>query len=483
MLRASTKSWAMPAPVLSVAQMRKWEKASWAAGRSEAEVISRVGHLVTARARQLTRPADLIVVLAGKGHNGDDARHTSQNLNDREVSLINVTDPKQGLEEFRTQLSLEPSLIIDGLFGIGLDRPLDNAWIKLVEEINRAGVPILAVDVPSGLNADTGEPLGAAIRASVTLTLGAPKRGLVLAKAWPFVGRLEAEPDIGLVPGPPASDLQWSLADDFWGFPPGRPVDGHKGTFGHLVILAGSLGYHGAAVLAARGALQAGPGLVTVITPEEVYVPIASQLQAAMVHPWNPRMAFPETCTAVLVGPGLASATVPDAFKKEGVRLWTEGQIPVVADASALAWLPAGGVRGSQGLRVITPHPGEAARLLNTTSAAIQTNRPKAAADLSRRHGNCYVVLKGCQTLISRESGPQFINSTGNPHLGQGGTGDVLAGYLGGLLAQPSLQADALQTIRYAVWQHGATADFLSARKRAWTVEDLIQNLGTVGVA
>src|ERR1041385_7927740 len=184
----------MPAPVISVAQMRRWEKASWAAGRNEVEVISRVGHLVTARARQMTRPAGLIVVLAGKGHNGDDARHTSQNLHDREVYLINVTDPKEGLEEFRSQLSLQPTLVIDGLFGIGLDRPMENDWIELVNAINAADIPILAIDVPSGLNADTGEVQGAALRATVTLTLGAAKRGLVLAKAWPYVGRLEVEP-------------------------------------------------------------------------------------------------------------------------------------------------------------------------------------------------------------------------------------------------------------------------------------------------
>src|SRR5258708_22318094 len=200
MLVAQRKGTPMPAPVISVAQMRKWERASWAAGRNEVEVISRVGHLVTARARQMTRPGDLIVVLAGKGHNGDDARHTSQNLNDREIYLLNVTDPKSGLEEFRSQLSLQPALVIDGLFGIGLDRPLDSHWIKMIEEINAACIPILAIDVPSGLNADSGEPHGAAIRATVTLTLGAPKRGLTLAKAWPYVGRLEVEPDIGLVP-------------------------------------------------------------------------------------------------------------------------------------------------------------------------------------------------------------------------------------------------------------------------------------------
>jgi NAD(P)H-hydrate epimerase len=462
--------------------MRKWEKATWAAGRNEAEVISRVGHLVTARARQMTRPGDLIVVLAGKGHNGDDARHASQNLTDREVSLINIAEPSAGLDEFRSQLSLQPTLLIDGLFGIGLDRPLDSEWVKVVEEINQSCVPILSIDVPSGLNADNGEAQGAAIRATVTLTLGAAKRGLVLAKAWPFVGRLEVEPDIGLVPNPPASEVQWTLAEDFSHFPPTRPVDGHKGSFGHLVIFAGSLGFHGASVLAARGALQACPGLVTLVTAEEVYVPVASQLQAAMVHPWRAGFSLPETCTAVVFGPGLAAPDLPAGLKTQLAGLWSQARFPVIADASGLAWLPSG-AGPAPACRVITPHPGEAARLLNTSAGSVQSNRPKAILDLARRHGNCWVVLKGCQTTIGRESGSSFINSTGNPGLAQGGSGDVLSGYLGGLLAQPQLQKDPLRTIRFGVWEHGAAADWLSSRQRKWTIEDLIRTLGNVAGA
>ena len=469
----------MPAPILSVAQMRKWEKASWAAGRNEAEVISRVGHLVTARARQLTRPGDLIVVLAGKGHNGDDARHTSQNLHDREVALLNVSDPKEGLAGFRTQLSLQPSLIIDGLFGIGLNRSLDPAWIRLVEAINAADSPVLSIDVPSGLNADTGESQGAAIRATVTLTLGAPKRGLVLAKAWPFVGRLEVAPDIGLVHNPPESEWQWTLPEDFNRFPGPRPVAGHKGTFGHLVILAGSLGYHGAGVLAARGALQACPGLVTLVTTEEAYLPAASQLQAAMVHPWRVGTPLPDPCTAILFGPGLAAPNLPKEMKSEALGLWNDFPGPVIADASGLAWLPSSD-RSSRQVRVITPHPGEAARLLKTSTAAIQANRRKAVTELSRRLGDCWVVLKGYQTVIGRSSGEQYVNSSGNPLLAQGGSGDVLAGYLSGLLAQATAREDPLKTIRYAVWQHGASADALSARAKTWTVEDLIRTLGTI---
>src|SRR5206468_12135275 len=143
----------------------------------------------------------------------------------------------------------------------------------------------LAIDVPSGLNADTGEPEGAAIRATVTLTLGAPKKGLLTAPAWPYVGRLEVAPDIGLVPCPLEGEAQWTLPADFDNYPPLRPVDGHKGTFGHLIIIAGSMGYHGAAVLAAHAALRAQPGLVTLYVHEKVYLPVASNLNRFLVTP------------------------------------------------------------------------------------------------------------------------------------------------------------------------------------------------------
>src|SRR5256885_2539614 len=278
----------MPVPVISVAQMREWERATWAAKRTPAQVISRVGTIVAARAKHLTRPGDLILILAGKGHNGDDARQTGQNLSDREVTLINVTDAETALKEFNSLRSLPPALVIDGLFGIGLDRPLIGAWVKLIEKINRSRIPVLSIDVPSGLNADTGEPEGAAIRAAVTLTLGAPKKGLLKSSAWPFVGRLEVAPDIGLVPCPHEGDVQWTLPEDFDNFPPSRPVDGHKRTFGHLVGLAGRLGYHGAAVLPARGAFRAQAGLISLLVQNTVYQPIASQLRSAMVRPCKP---------------------------------------------------------------------------------------------------------------------------------------------------------------------------------------------------
>src|SRR2546429_1085755 len=332
----------MPAPVISVAQMREWEKATWAAKRTPAQVISRVGHIVTSRVRQLTRPGDLIVILAGKGHNGDDARQTGQNLSGHEVTLLNVLDPAAALKEFNSQLSMRPTLIVDGLFGIGLNRPLEAPWIKLIEKINQTPIPVLSIDVPSGLNADTGEPEGAAIHATVTLTLGTPKKGLLKSSAWPFVGRLEVAPDIGLVPCPQEGEVQWTLPEDFDTFPPSRPVDGHKGTFGHLVGVAGSLGYHGAAVLAAHGALRAQAGLISLLVQNNVYQPIASQLQSAMVRPWRPGMKLPDSCSAVLFGPGLAANDLPTDLKTELRHVWRELPLPVIADASALDWIPKG---------------------------------------------------------------------------------------------------------------------------------------------
>jgi NAD(P)H-hydrate epimerase len=149
----------------------------------------------------------------------------------------------------------------------------------------------------------------------------------------------------------------------------------------------------------------------------------------------------------------------------------------VIVDASALDWLPIGMV-SDKFIRVLTPHPGEAARIMGTNPEQIQADRPRAVREISRRFGNCWVVLKGRQTLIGRSTGELFVNSTGNPHLAQGGSGDLLAGYLAGLLAQPALQADPLTTICHAVWQHGRAADQLTGTRRNWTVEDLAELIG-----
>src|SRR6516162_8553956 len=229
----------MSIPVISITQMKEWERASWAAGKSEAEVIRRVGQVVAQQAMRLTKAGDAIAILAGKGHNGDDARCAREHLAERHVEILEIKDVELDFPKLDALLLSRPSLVIDGLFGIGMNRPLDAKWVKLIERINAAQLPVLAVDVPSGLNADSGEPMGAAIEASVTLTVGAPKAGMLKQNAWKYVGRLEVADRVGLIPlVAPESDeggldprpstlstqqLNWTMPDDFRDFPPRRP--------------------------------------------------------------------------------------------------------------------------------------------------------------------------------------------------------------------------------------------------------------------
>jgi NAD(P)H-hydrate epimerase len=463
--------------LVSIAQMRDWERATWAAGQTEAEVIRRVGECVGRLALKLTQPQELILLLAGKGHNGEDARAAREHLAGRRIDTLEVADPETALPRLETLLSLRPALIIDGLFGIGLDRPLSPQWIGLVQRVNQARTAVLAVDVPSGLNADTGEPQGAAIEAAVTLAVGAPKVGLLKEPAWPYVGRLEVTHDVGLLPCPLTSEVWWTLPVDLAAYPPRRPAAAHKGAYGHLAILAGSVGYHGAAVLAARAAQRAQPGLITLYTLEAVYHACAAQLQAVMVSPWLPAAKLPASHSAVLLGPGLAAAGMADQMKLVLRNLWRDSALPLVVDASALDWLPLD-PSDRNALRVVTPHPGEAARLLRCSPQQIQANRLNALREISKRFGNSWVVLKGHQTLIGRSAGQVFVNSSGNPHLAQGGSGDLLAGYIAGLVAQPPLQNDVLTLLRYAVWQHGAAADCLQDTRPNWVLEELLHELG-----
>jgi ADP-dependent NAD(P)H-hydrate dehydratase / NAD(P)H-hydrate epimerase len=466
----------MPVPVISVAQMREWEKVTWASGQTEEAVMRQAGEAIARQAERMTKPKDVVIVFAGKGHNGDDARFASESIQGRQVELVRVFDAEAATRRMPELLGRKPALFVDGLFGIGLNRALALPWVRLIQKLNDSGVPVLSVDVPSGLNADTGDALDDAVRARVTLTLGAVKHGFLKPNAWPFVGKLEVAPHIGLVPYPFETEINFMVAEDFIDFPPPRPVEGHKGTFGHLLIIAGSVGFHGAAVLAARGAQRAQPGLITLCTTEEAYVPVARQLQSVMVRPWKVPLELPESCTGILVGPGLAAEDLPRSIRETTQELWKEAKPPVIVDASALPWLPAS--PAANALRVVTPHPGEAARVLHKSTNELQEDRPASLRELSRRFGDCYVALKGHQTLVGRTGEDLFVNSTGNPYLAQGGSGDLLAGFLGGLLAQPALQRDAAKTVRYAVWQHGAAADSLLATKPNWTVEDLAEVLG-----
>lgn len=468
----------MSVPVVSVAQMRQWEESTWDSGQSVEHVMRLAGRAVAERAMRMTRNGDVIIVLAGKGNNGGDARYAAEYIKDREVILIDASDPTKALKAFSA--GADQALIIDGLFGIGLNRALNKEWVALIDAVNETGRPILAVDGPSGLNCDTGEVMGAAIRAAATVTFASPKTGLIRCAVAEYVGKLHVADDIGLIPCPFGGDLRWTLPRDFEGFPPPRPDAGHKGTFGHLVILAGSQGYHGAAALAARAAHRAMPGLVTLFTTPTAYPLVASQLQQTMVHPWSAGGDLPTNASAILTGPGLAGPDISDRLREQVRKLWLDSPLPMIADASALDWLP----RGTQAPapRVITPHPGEAARLLQDQTAIVQKDRVKAAARLRDQH-DCHVVLKGRQTLVRSPDGFIYINGSGNSDLGQGGSGDVLAGYLAGLLAQPALRDDLDRLVRFAVWEHGHVADRLGESRLTWDLEDFLPQLGNSRLA
>jgi NAD(P)H-hydrate epimerase len=472
--------------------MREWENQTWASGITQEAVIERAGSAIARRiSASLARPGDRLLVLAGRGHNGDDAKVAAKQLPQLKVELIEVADPVQALDPIRHWIanSAELSgnaLILDGLFGIGLNRPLEGAWLDLVGLINGSGLPVCAVDVPSGLDADTGKAMGdTAVRARATITLGAPKQGLLQSHAAESVGRLYVESEIGLVPCPFNSGLNWTCPRDFAAYPPARHVLWHKGDSGHLRIVAGSRGYHGAAVLAALGAQRAHPGLITLIVPENIYPIAASQLRSTMVRPWQSesRVQRPpngnQKPTALLFGPGLAGTDLPPGMREDLLRAWNHLQEPVIVDASALDWLPRESFTAPGALRVITPHPGEAARLLRCNVADVQQDRERALRELSKQYGGCHVVLKGHQTLVGRTEGPVYINPSGNPSLAQGGAGDVLAGMLAGLLAQPTLAdpaqgGDPTKALRYGVWWHGDAADRASATMKHWDIDDLL---------
>jgi NAD(P)H-hydrate epimerase len=482
-------------PILSFDQMRRWEELSWKQGIRQEEVIHQAGVAVGRSVLKWIQRVGLerILVLAGPGHNGDDARVAAEFLSDfAVVQVLEIKKPEEGLRQLRSIFSSPsspdstPQLIVDGLFGIGLSRSVEGDWLELIRLVNALRLPVISVDTPSGLNAE-GKPFPKAIRAVCTLTLGAPKKSLVSCEAANYTGEIRVLAPIGLAECSEDSDMYWLEDSDFKNLLSPRALDSHKGDYGHLLIVAGSLGYHGAAVLAAKAACTAGPGLISVCTQPEVYIPVASQLQVQMVHSWSEGWKVPESVTSIMVGPGLASDRIPEAFWEWAGSLWKNAAQPMIADASALDRLPHG---EAEGVRVITPHPGEAARCLQISTERVQRDRLGALRKLSQQYGGATVVLKGYQTLIGRASGKVMLNPTGTPSLAQGGTGDVLAGFLGGLLAHPPHGEDALcRNVAYTVYRHGLAAEKLDEKMRQrfhegesslgarWTAEDLIREL------
>lgn len=330
------------------------------------------------------------------------------------------------------------TLVVDGIFGTGLSRPVEGLAGEVLLALDAARLPIVALDLPSGISADTGAVLGRALHAATTVTFGLDKRGLHQHPGVDHAGHVLLE-SLGLPSTDPTDAELLAPADLAW-LVPRRAQDTHKGTAGHVLVIAGAPGRTGAAALAALGAQRAGAGLVTLAARGAARAALDAKVMEAMT------LEVPEALEAGLaavlrevngkkaavLGPGLGLDASAQAY---ALRLALELPVPTVLDADALTALAAdpGVLRGVRAPRVLTPHPGEAARLLGTTAAAVQADRYAAAGALAERTGQV-VVLKGARTLVAAPGRPMAVVAAGTPALASGGTGDVLAGVVAALL-------------------------------------------------
>ncbi|MBQ0930877.1 NAD(P)H-hydrate dehydratase [Ideonella alba] len=353
-------------------------------------------------------------------------------------------------------------LAVDALLGLGQDRPPGEAVLALIDALHACQAPILALDLPTGLAADSGQTLGEhGVRASATLSLLTLKPGLFTADGRDHAGEIWWS-TLGATLDGAAPDALLLGADEARRLPP-RPHAGHKGAFGDLWVLGGAAGMQGAAVLAAHAALAAGAGRVYLATLADTAVHALPGAPAALMHRDTHALRQPERLAAATVvagcgGGGDMGAELPAPIRHAARLVLDADALNAVAAEPALATaLVARGHAARP--TVLTPHPLEAARLLDSSTRAVQADRLAAARALARRFG-AVVVLKGSGSVIATPEGPPWINATGNARLASAGTGDVLAGWLGGRWAALGDATDAAaRAAREAVWRHGLAAD------------------------
>jgi hydroxyethylthiazole kinase-like uncharacterized protein yjeF len=360
---------------------------------------------------------------------------------------------------------------VDALYGTGLQRALTPDVAALVNRIHATGVPVLALDVPSGVNADTGDVPGDAVQASVTVTFIAAKRGLFTGLAPGYVGNVQWE-SLGL----PDTLWQGAQADaelmQPWTLPP-RPRQAHKGNNGHVLAIGGDHGTAGAIRLCGEAALRGGAGLVSVATRAEHLISLNSARPELMAHDVNGPQALEALlprATVLAVGPGLGQGAW-------GHALWLtalEAGLPLVLDADGLNLL-AREPRQLPGTAVITPHPGEAARLLGCTTADVGKDRFVAVRELARRY-RTVAVLKGAGSLVADPSGRVAVCPWGNPGMATGGMGDLLTGIIAALIAQG---CDAWQAACLGVSLHARAGDIAAklGGERGLMASDLLKPL------
>ena len=455
-------------------------------------------------------------VLVGRGNNGGDGLVVARHLHQRGVEVRAYLlarkeelrgEAKANLEaylgigghltevpEVEALLKLFPEIarhdiLVDGLLGTGLRSEVTGLYRTAIDRVNLTGKPVVAIDIPSGVDASTGRILGSAIKAFLTVTFALPKVGLVIHPGASFVGRLEVV-DIGIPPFViEEAGIRTHLIDEaqIRGYFRPRPEDSHKGDYGRLLILAGSPGMTGAAYMASQGALRVGAGLITLGIPEGLNPIMEVKLTEVMTRPLeetpeghlSPSAAKEieelwDRMDVVILGPGILPN--PDTLKLMSYVIENSPR-PLVVDAGGLDAIAADSklLKRARSPLIITPHPGEMARILKASIDEVQGDR----LGVARRHAQesgATVILKGSRTVVATPQGDIFVNPTGNPGMASGGMGDVLTGMVGGLLAQGFSQEAAACA---AVYLHGKSGD-RAAEKRgqmALAATDLLEEL------
>jgi len=504
---------------LTAAEMREVDRLTTERhGISGAQLMENAGSAVADVARhevslRLQSPVRQIFVLCGKGNNGGDgfvaARRLRQEFHHTTVALFGKSeelrgDPALNFKRWRDEggetvlIANEADwnavfariqradVIVDALLGTGLRDAATGLMAQAIAELNTfsrnamSPVPALmvAVDMPSGLPSD-GEPAqGEVLRAHTTVTFTAPKIGQLLSDDADCCGdlivRAIGSPD-SLVQELGKSNIYWSSPEDFANFALIRPADSHKGLYGHVLVIAGAVGKTGAAVLAGLGALKGGAGLVTIATPDAAQPIVAAQQPEYMTEPLptlpDGSIAVASVDDAALrnvlagktvlaVGPGLGQIDGTQKFIRELVQATP---LPTILDADGLNAFAgnADALRERQSeFLAITPHPGEMARLLGISNREVQKDRVRIATEAAKRW-NVYVLLKGFHTILASPAGQIFVNTTGNPGLAKGGSGDVLTGILAALTGQFGTK-DWLRVLALGAWLHGRAAETLT---------------------
>jgi len=458
-----------------------------------------------------------VAIVAGKGNNGGDGFVIARHLTNCgvPVKVFLLTEPKALRGDAETNyyifhrmkgeiLSVPSSkdyqkvkkdferadLLIDAIFGTGLDAEVRGYYREVIDHLNTLHQPIAAIDIPSGLNADTGKPFGTAVRATLTLTFGLPKLGLLISPGVDYVGTLKVI-DIGI----PRNLVEEEKIQTYllereeirkWLSVPRRP-DTHKGDYGHLLVIAGSVGKTGAAAMVCEAALRMGAGLVTLAIPKSLNPIMEMKLTEVMTEPlpetpkqtlslraYSSILRLCENKRAVVIGPGLGTYKETQTLILKLVKAL---DIPLVIDADGLnalatqaKFLPA-----TNRSLILTPHPGEMARLIRGTVKEIQENRIGVSRSFSQVN-HVYLALKGYRTLIVTPRGETYINPTGNSGLATGGTGDVLSGMIGGLLCQGF---DILPSLQASVFLHGLAGDEVARElgEKSLVATDLIKKI------